>query len=100
MWQGGRWEEISHLNQVDHFWWERRKKEGKEKKEKKKKSGERSSTFSKIYGDRDVGFRRSKRQSSSTRREFRVGTRIRGFHQTPRGRGFFPTLVILGLRVI
>ena len=49
MWQEGRWEEISHLNQVDQIRWERRKNEGKKKKEKKRKkkeSGVRSSTFS------------------------------------------------------
>ena len=56
--------------------------------------------LSKIYGDRAVGFRRSKRQSLSTRRELHVGTRILGFHQTLRGRGFSSTLVILGMRVI
>ena len=31
--------------------------------------------LSKIYGDRAIGFRRNKRQSSSTRRELRVGIR-------------------------
>ena len=51
-------------------------------------SGVRSSTFSKIYGDRAVGFCQSKRKGSSTRRELRVGTRIWGLCQTPRGRGF------------
>ena len=83
---------------------ERRKKEGKKKERKKnKEEGKWSEKFyflSKIYGDRAVGFRRSKRQSSSTRREFRVGTRIWGFRQTPRDRSFSPTLVLLGLRVI
>ena len=47
--------------------------------------------LSKFYGDRTIDFRWSKRQSSSTRRVLRVGTRIRGFLQTPRGRGFSPT---------
>ena len=47
-----------------------------------------------IYGDRAVGFHQSKRQSSSMQRELRVGIRIGSFHQTPRGRGFSPTLVI------
>ena len=47
-----------------------------------------------------VGFRRSKRQSSSTRQELRVGARIRGFHQTSRGRGSSPTRFIFSLRVI
>ena len=48
MWQGGKWEEISHLNQVDQIRWERRKNKGKKKKEKKRKkkeSGVRSSTL-------------------------------------------------------
>ena len=54
----------------------------------------------KIYRDRAIVFHRSKRQSSSTRRELRVGRRIWGFLQTPRDRGFSPTLVILGLRAI
>ena len=54
--------------------------------------------LSKIYEDWPVDFCRNKRQSSSTRRELRVGTRILGFRQTPRGRGFSPTLVILDLR--
>ena len=44
--------------------------------------------LSKIYGNRTVGFRRSKRQSRSTHRELRVGTKILEFRQTPRGREF------------
>ena len=64
------------------------------------KMGEKLHLLSRIYGDRVVDFRPSKRQSSSTRRELRVGTRIWGFHQTPRGMGFSPTLVIFGLRSI
>ena len=44
--------------------------------------------FSKIYGDRTDGFRRSKRKSSSTHRELHVGTKILEFRQTPRGREF------------
>ena len=43
-----RWEEISHLSQVDQIRWERRKNEGKKKKENKRKRKERgvgSSTF-------------------------------------------------------
>ena len=42
--KGGRWEEISHFNQVGSDLEERRK--NREKKRKKKKSGVRSSTFS------------------------------------------------------
>ena len=37
MWPGGRWEEISHLNQVDQIRWERRKNEGKKIKERIRK---------------------------------------------------------------
>ena len=77
----------------------RKEKERKEKKEEGKWS-EKLYLLSKIYGDRAVGFRQSKRQSSSTQRELHVGIRMWGFRQTPRCRGFSPTLVILGLRVI
>ena len=76
-----------------------REKERGEKKEEERRS-ERLHLLSRFYGDRAVDFRRSKRQSSSTRRELRVGTRIRGFRQTSRGRGFSPTLVTFGLRAI
>ena len=76
-----------------------KEKERKEKKEEEKWS-EKLYVLYKIYGDRAVDFHWSKRQSSFMRRELRVGTRIRGFHQTPGGRGFSPTLVILGLRAI
>ena len=50
MWQGGRWEEISHLNKVgSDLVGVKEKKEEEKKKEKKRKnkeSGVRSSTFS------------------------------------------------------
>ena len=94
------------MNQVGTIWWKEREKERKEKKKKEKKRkkeekrSEKLHLISRIYEDRAIGFRWSKRQSSSTRRELRVGTRIRGFLQTSRGRGFSPTLVILGLRAI
>ena len=63
------------------------------KEKEKEKRSEKLHLLSRIYGDWAVGFCQSKRQSSSTRRELRVGTRIRGFRQTLRGRGFSPTLV-------
>ena len=44
--------------------------------------------FFKIYGNRIVGFRRSRRQSRSMQRELHVGTKILEFRQTPRGREF------------
>ena len=82
----------------------RREKRGKEKEIKEKKEEEKRSEklyiLSNIYGDWTISFRQSKRQSSSMRQELRLGTRIHGFSQTLRGRGFSPTLVILGLRVI
>ena len=78
-----------------------KEKGGKEKEKKEEeKRNEKLHLISRIYGDRVVGFHRSKRQSSSTRRELRVGIRIGGFRQTPRGRGFSPSLVTLGLRSI
>ena len=113
--KGGRWEEISHFDQFGGM--KRKKREKKEKEKKMKKSqnkkgkksdregkirknreekgkkaeeGKRSEKLyllSKIYRDQAVSFRRSKMQSSSTRRELCVGTRNWGFCQTPRGRG-------------
>ena len=71
---------------------ERKRKRRKEKKEEEKMS-EKLHPLSRIY----VDFRWSKRKSLTTHC---VGTRIQGFRQTPRGRGFSPTLVSLGLRVI
>ena len=41
----GRWEEVSHLNQVEQIPWREGKKEGKRKR-KRKKRGVRDSTFS------------------------------------------------------
>ena len=59
----------------------------REKKERKK--GKMIfSLLSKIYGNRTVGFRRTKRQSRSTNLELRVGIKILEFSQTPRGREF------------
>ena len=99
----GRWEKISHFNYVGSNSVRRgkkrreRKKERKEKREEEKRS-EKLHLISRIHRDCTIGFRRRKRKSSSTRREFHVGTRIRGFCQTLRGRDFFPTLVTFGLR--
>ena len=47
-----------------------------------------SSFLSKIYENRTVGFRWSRRQSRSMYRELRVGTKILAFSQTSRGREF------------
>ena len=76
-----------------------REKERKENKEEERRS-EKLHLLYRFYGDWTISFRRSKRQSSTMQRELRVGTRIRGFLQTPRGRGFSPTLISLGLRAI
>ena len=65
--------------------------ENKERKKQKKIWRERTSRerkkkvsfLSKIYGNRTIGFHRSKRQSRSTHREQRVGTKILKFRQTP-----------------
>ena len=56
--------------------------------------------LSRISDDRTAGFCRSKRESSFTQRELRVGTRIQGFLQTSRGRGSSPTWFNPCLRVI
>ena len=79
----------------------KRQSKVKKKKRKMKKGdgrvsvgerGEREEFFFpllyKIYGNQTVGFRRSKRQSWSTHRELRVGTKILEFRQTSRGREF------------
>ena len=61
------------------IWWGEGKKEGKKKREKKKKEEKRSEKlhiFSRIHGDWAVSFLRRERQSSSMRRDLRVGTRI------------------------
>ena len=55
---------------------------------KRKREREKLYYFSRIPRDRTVGSCRSKWQSSYTRRGFHVGARIRGFHQTLRGRDF------------
>ena len=68
--------------------------------EGKKKMSEKLHILSKFYRDRTVSFHRTKRRSSTTRRELRVGAQIRGFLQTPRSRGFSHTLVIFCLRAI
>ena len=68
----------------------KKEKERKENREEKKRS-ERLQLLSRISGDRTIEFCWSKRESSSTQRELRMGTRIRSFRKTPRGRSFSPT---------
>ena len=67
------------------------KKEKKEKIERRRRRREKLHLLSSFPGDRTVGFRRSKRESSSSRQELQVETRIGEFRQTPRGRGLSPT---------
>ena len=74
--------------------------EGRKRKEKEEVEEERSSPFSRFFGNQTVGFRRSKKRSSSTRRELHIEIRIRVFRQTPRGRGFPPTWINSCLRSI
>ena len=55
-----------------------------EKRERERERGKRIfSLLSMIYGNRTIGFRRSKWKSRSTHRELRMGTNILEFHQTP-----------------
>ena len=85
------------MNHVSKIIIIKKKKIKTKKKQNKRDGGERAGReryfdffflLSKIYGNRIVGFRRSKRQSSSTHRELRVGTKILEFRQTPRDREF------------
>ena len=82
-------------------WREREEKaiERKEKREEEKMS-EKLQLLSRISGDRVVGFRQSKRKSSFMQQELRVGTKIQGFCQTPRGRVFLLLGFILAVRAI
>ena len=59
-----------------------------EKREREREREEKKSFLSKIYRNRIVGFRRSKRQSWCMHRELRVDTKILEFRQTPRGKEF------------
>ena len=65
------------------------RREERERERERERKGKRGFSFlSKIYGNQTVGFCQSKRQSRSTHRELRVGTKILEFRQTPRGREF------------
>ena len=79
----------------------KKKYKNKKTEEKSKASGERereeregnfifflTSLLSTIYGNRTIGFCRRRRQSWSTRRELRVGTKILEFRQTLQARKF------------
>ena len=70
-----------------------RGKKWREKKEREKRGEEKMREklliLSSFLGDPAFSVCQSKRKSSSSRRELRPETRIREFHQTLRGRGFF-----------
>ena len=80
-----------------------RETEGKEtmKEEKKKKGGGggggvwRTALSFAISSEPAVEMRRGKKQSWSTRRELRVGTRNYGFRHVPKCRGFSYTVYFL-----
>ena len=77
------------------------KEEGEEEGRKRRiRRREKLHLLSSFSGNRTVGFRRSKRESSSSRQELQVETGIREFRQTPRGKSFSPTLFNHCLRVI
>ena len=61
---------------------------GEKSRERERKYSEKLYLLSKIYGNRTVGFRRSKMQSRSTHRELHVSNKILEFRQTPRGKEF------------
>ena len=68
----------------------------REERERGRRRREKLHLLSKFDGDRIIGFHRSKRQSSSTPRGFRIETKIGEFRQVPRGRGF----LLLGLILV
>ena len=79
---------------------EEKKKIKKEKNREEDKRSEKLHLLSTFYGNRTVGFHWSKRQSYSMRQELRVRTRILGFCQTLRDRGFPSTRFHYFLRSI
>ena len=64
MWQGGRWEKISHFNQVGSNSMGRegkmRKRKRKERKERKGKKGQKGKSFSWFFSGLREGMRRKK----------------------------------------
>ena len=61
---------------------------------------ERVVLLSRIVGDPTISGFRGKKESCSTRKGLRVGTRFKEFRQTPRGRGFSLLGFILFLRTM
>ena len=79
---------------------EKRKEGRKKEKRERKMRREKLYLLSIISGDRSVVSRRSKRQSSSMRQGLRIETKIWGFRQALRGRGFSPTWFNSSLKAI
>ena len=83
------WHNVSHVSKLkkkDKSQKERKKEgtDGQSESEKREREiKEKDSLLSKIYGNRTVGFRGSKKQSRSTHRELHMGTKILEFRQTP-----------------
>ena len=67
------------------------RKEKREERERRRRRREKLHLLFRISSDQTVVSNRSKRQSSSTRRGLCIETKIWGFRQAPRGRGFSPT---------
>ena len=59
------------------------KERGRNEQERREREKKKVPLISKIYGNWIVSFRQSKRQSQSTHRELRVGTKILEFRQAP-----------------
>ena len=99
MWQ----ERTIPLEWFNQIRWEEEKGGEKKKEREKERRRRRREKLHLLYrfpDNRTVGSGRSKRESWSTHRELRVGTKISRFRQTSRGRGFSPTWFNSCLRAI
>ena len=85
---GDIWHNVSHVSKLKKKSQKMKENEQTREGEKRGRERKKNSLLFNIYGNRTVGFHQSKRQSRSTHRELRVGTKILEFHQTPRGREF------------
>ena len=79
---------MTHLGPTGGMGRRKGKGRGKERKRMRELSREKLYLLSKFLGDRTVGFRRSKKESSFSQQELHIETGIMEFWQTPRGRGF------------
>ena len=95
-------DEISHLTcWTKQFGGGRGKLQGKEKeREKREKMRERLLIFSSFPEDPTLSVRRSKRQSSSSRRELRVETELGSLDKLQDCRGFSNSVFIHSLKSI